>query len=307
MNASVSHWSIKPAECFIPFHSSELRADDLRRRLSDADPQQVLFVAIRLESSPSTEELARLLRPVETGERPWPPMFGFAHHLSWNAFQDLARAGMTCFTRDRGGLDQPEELARRLLQLCLSLTLEEGAEKAAWHYLQAAREAEAGPILPAFLGLEIDPILDKMPFSEAQQYVSRWITDFPRHLRKMEREQDRSFLSFRPLPARQFVAFTERLGAEADHPFLASGVPLIDRRLANRHGTYSIRHFTTKVVHGQPTLVDPLQLPIFGSPPEPRFDARPEEYAAYPPGVTAADLSELFKMIQREAQTPKPI
>ncbi len=299
-----SYWSVPPSNCYVTFGQSEVRPEaDLRSWSKGIDSHQVLFCAFMLESPP-VGQIVAFLRAMRDAQAHLPPVFGFARHLNWQDFQALGAAGVPCFTSDAGGLDRPEMLAQRILGLCCKLQLEGGPESAAASYLQTVRDAGTELVLPYFIGLEIDSAVGGMKFHKARADAARWAGEFARHLRQiaMHEKEDRPF-PHRPVSAYQLVAFTSELENAADHEFLAPGMRLIDRRGADQHGIWTIRHFTSHVVHGKPSLADPRQLPIFGPPPLPRPAARPEEYAGYPPGVTPADLSELFRMIRQEADT----
>jgi hypothetical protein len=284
-----------PREYFILI---DLRMDNPRTIQSELIAKQwwsPVFIGIILRDSDMPLHAlvdARDLRRTEG----LPPCFGFAHGLSEQQLFEIRSTGLPCFTLS------PEAFADKFIRLFLETRANEDAEKAARHYFDAVRPVKEG-IHPRYVGVELDELVKQYGPEGSIARIEQWISKYRIELMRLAR--DGSYESFAPISPPIFVLFTSTL-EDHDRRGLPSHAEIVDRRSAERHGIWSIRHFVARAVQAQPSLIDPQQFPFLVKSPMPRPDARPEEYASNPAGVSPAALAELFKMIRQEADESLP-
>jgi hypothetical protein len=261
--------------------------------------QKILFIGISFKArSTGLAWTLDMVRDLGRLKEPLPPLFGFAQGFDNSQLFAIRATGLPCFTVD------PNTFTNQLFQLFLKTDTSEEAGMIAGRYFESITSTRDRGIVPRFIGVEIDEFVERFGSARAIERVAYWLDEFQRVLTELAHK--RPYEIFRPVSPPNVVMFTSSLEDHECERLRRNHTEIVNRRSAEQHGIWSIRHFVVRAVQSQPSLVDPLQFPFLGNPPLPRPEADPREYATYPAGVSPSDLAELFKMIRQEADSSLP-
>jgi hypothetical protein len=269
---------VDKAAPYLLFAANELPPPPVVQRERDRRPD-LLFLAIELGDA--AEGVAAVVRWLEQAPT-WPgcPLFVFAQRLAPADRRSLQRHGATVFEQAAAPPGCPRtatELVAQIMSFFREITLGGSATAVAGQL--------PGPPPVRLLALDLDQVTDEAVVDRAL----RWVEDFRSALRSPSRPS-----VFAP----PVVVFTSRCAPAEQQRLREGGMSVYDRRREGEFGIRDVRRLVTHLVHAQPQLAYPPQPLPKTHRPQNRPDARPEDYAGYPPGLTPADLTPLFQAIR---------